>query len=179
MRIALRGQVPPSPHDGRGIRRVFRPFRWARRPLARDVFQLPPIQGPAAGADGREQAWRVDVPGVAESVPHLRRWVRLPLSDDAELADAFELIISEYGTNALRHSASGVPGGRIKAGLACAVQHVRLAVLDGGGPAANTTRASEELTEHGRGLVLAGAYADECGRFDTLDGRTSWALINR
>ncbi|MEV5828844.1 ATP-binding protein [Spirillospora sp. NPDC052242] len=119
------------------------------------------------------------MPGVAESVPHLRRWVRLPLAGDADMADAFELIISEYGTNALRHSASGAPGGRIKAELSVAVEHVCLAVLDGGGPVKNGAPADDELAEHGRGLVLACAYADEAGRFDTLDGRTSWALIKR
>ncbi|WP_158642257.1 ATP-binding protein [Actinomadura sp. WAC 06369] len=118
---------------------------------------------------------------MAESVPHLRRWVRLPLAGDAEMADAFELIISEYGTNALRHSASGAPGGRIKAELSFTVRHVCLAVLDGGGPVVGKGVPADggEPAEHGRGLVLAGAYADEVGRFDTLDGRTSWALIRR
>ncbi|MFV2179273.1 ATP-binding protein [Actinomadura sp. LOL_016] len=102
-----------------------------------------------------------------------------PLTADADMVDAFELIISEYGTNALRHSASGVPGGRIKAELSFNVQYVCLTVLDGGGPIVNRTRVPDELAEHGRGLVLASAHADESGRFDTLDGRTSWALINR
>ncbi|MFD0901222.1 ATP-binding protein [Actinomadura sediminis] len=117
---------------------------------------------------------------MAESVPHLRRWVRLPLAADADMADAFELIISEYGTNALRHSASGAPGGRIKAELSLTARHVCLTVLDGGGPIGRGAPArDDDLPEHGRGLLLADAYADEAGRFDTLDGRTSWALIER
>ncbi|MFD0857225.1 ATP-binding protein [Actinomadura adrarensis] len=126
--------------------------------------------------DGR--VWRVDVPGVTGAVPLLRCWVRLLLAEDAELAEAVELIVSEYGTNALWHSASGAPGGRIGVELRVGCQQTRLTVVDDGPVPA---RAAEEVdpAEHGRGLILAAAYAEETGQYDCADGHAVWALISR
>ncbi|WP_037558589.1 ATP-binding protein [Spirillospora albida] len=127
--------------------------------------------------NGAGHVWRVEVPGVAEAVPLLRRWVRLLLAEDAELAEAFELIVSEYGTNALSHTASGASGGRIRVELTTGVRQTRLTVQDDGPPSAY---AGTEIdpAEHGRGLVLADAYADVTGQDDTADGHAAWALIN-
>ncbi|GAA1842899.1 hypothetical protein GCM10009736_05940 [Actinomadura bangladeshensis] len=129
-------------------------------------------------ADRDGHFWRVDVPGVTDAVPLLRRWVRLLLADDAELTEAFELIVSEYGTNALWHSASGGPGGRIGAELCISRRQTRLTVLDDG-PVPARTDEEVDPAEHGRGLILADAYADETGQYDCDDGHAVWALINR
>ncbi|MEV3927458.1 ATP-binding protein [Actinomadura coerulea] len=128
-------------------------------------------------ADGDDRLWRIDAPGVTDAVPLLRRWVRLLLSAEPRMAEAFELIVSEYGTNALWHSASGAPGGRIRVELLVRSHQTLLTVLDDG-PA--TTRMDEEVdpAEHGRGLLLADAYADETGQDDRADGHAAWALIN-
>ncbi len=134
--------------------------------------------GATSEADRDGHFWRVDVPGVTDAVPVLRRWVRLLLADDAELAEAFELIVSEYGTNALWHSASGVPGGRIGAELCISRRQTRLTVLDDG-PVPARTDEEGDPAEHGRGLILADAYADETGQYDCADGHAAWALINR
>jgi len=107
----------------------------------------------------------------------LRRWVRLLLADDAELTEAMELIVSEYGTNALRHSASGAPGGRVRVELSINRRQTRLTVLDDG-PIAAQADAETDPAEHGRGLILADAYADQTGHYDCADGHAAWALID-
>ncbi|TDD89514.1 sensor histidine kinase [Actinomadura darangshiensis] len=134
--------------------------------------------GAKTEADGNGDVWHVDVPGIADAVSLLRRWVRLLLADDAELAEAFELIVSEYGTNALWHSASGVPGGRIGVELRISDQQTHLTVLDDG-PIPARSDENADPSEHGRGLILADAYADETGQYDCADGHAAWALINR
>ncbi|MFF0526359.1 ATP-binding protein [Actinomadura nitritigenes] len=93
-----------------------------------------------------------------------------------KLAEAFELIVSEYGTNALWHTASSRPGGRIRAELNISSRQTRLTVLDDGPSPARTDR-SVDPAEHGRGLLLADAYADETGEYDCADGHVTWALI--
>ncbi|SNR38474.1 ATP-binding protein [Actinomadura mexicana] len=145
-----------------------------RMPTARQA------NGHGANAEGDKdgRVWRVDVPGVTSAVPLLRRWVRLLLADEAELSEAFELVVSEYGTNALLHTASSRPGGRIRAELSISNRWTRLTVMDDG-PAAARTDRSVDPAEHGRGLILADAYADETGQYDCADGHAAWALITR
>ncbi|XVQ10888.1 ATP-binding protein [Spirillospora sp. CA-255316] len=121
----------------------------------------------------------MDVPGVDEAISLVRRWVRLLLADEPELAEAIELIVSEYGTNALWHSASGRPGGRIEVQLCVGPEQVQLKVQDDGPAALNPDQTPDDLDEHGRGLVLARAYADAVGHWDTPGGLVAWALINR
>jgi anti-sigma regulatory factor (Ser/Thr protein kinase) len=130
-------------------------------------------------SDGGDRVWRVDVPGVDEAISLVRRWVRLLLADDPELAEAFELIVSEYSTNALWHSASGRPGGRIEIELCVGPERVHLKVKDDGAAALNPDPSPDDVDEHGRGLVLASAYADAIGHRDTPAGLVAWALINR
>lgn len=136
------------------------------------------IAAPEAQPDAR--TWRVEVPGVADSIPVLRRWVRVLLAEASELAEAFELIVSEYGTNALQHTASGASGGRIRAELRLCARSARLTVLDDGTTGVRDGRGTEDdLAESGRGLLLADAFADEVGHHQTGNGHAAWALINR
>ncbi|MGI5205814.1 ATP-binding protein [Spirillospora sp. CA-108201] len=121
--------------------------------------------------------WCIDASGREEAIPLVRRWVRLLLADQPELAGAFELIVSEYGTNALWHSASGVPGGRIRVELLISSRRTLLTVVDDGPTSARKDKEVDPA-EHGRGLLLADAYADETGQADRADGHAAWALIN-
>lgn len=191
MRIAPRGLVSSSPQETSSFLRLVgtaRPDEASAATDAGDATALPDAANARSGAaaitgrgpasNGTNRLWRVDVPGVADAVPLLRRWVRLLLADDAELIEAFELIVSEYGTNALWHSASGVPGGRIGAELCISRRQTRLTVLDDG-PVPARTDEEGDPAEHGRGLILADAYADETGQYDCADGHAVWALINR
>ena len=142
------------------------------------TLQQATANGTNTEADEDGRLWRVDVPGVTDAVPLLRRWVRLLLADDAALTEACELIVSEYGTNALCHSASGAPGGRMRVELRISRQQTRLTVLDEGPIPAHADDEADPA-EHGRGLILADAYADETGQYDCADGHAAWALINR
>ncbi|SNT62809.1 Histidine kinase-like ATPase domain-containing protein [Actinomadura meyerae] len=131
----------------------------------------------AIEVDRRDRLWRIDVPGVTPAIPFLRRWVGLVLADASVVSEAFELIVTEYGTNALWHSASGAPGGRIRAELSVSSRRTCLTVVDDGpGPGIDQ---EADPAEHGRGLILAEAYADETGQYDGVDGHAAWALINR
>jgi anti-sigma regulatory factor (Ser/Thr protein kinase) len=172
MRIALRVLMPPFLQGPGSSGRTAATFR------RNDAAAADEPSTASNGQGGDERVWRVDVPGVAEAVPLLRRWMRLLLAEDAKLAEAFELIVSEYGTNALWHSASGAPGGRIKAELCLGLRRARLTVLDSGA-LVRGDRAPGDPAEHGRGLLLASAYADEVGHHDTPGGHAVWALINR
>ncbi|QKW39952.1 ATP-binding protein [Actinomadura sp. NAK00032] len=137
-----------------------------------------PADGASTEGNRDDQLWLVDVPGVTNAVSLLRRWIRLLLTDDTALTEAFELILSEYATNALWHSASGAPGGRIRAELCVSGRQTCLTVLDDG-PAPSRIDQETDPVEHGRGLILAEAYADETGHYDSVDGHAAWALINR
>ena len=189
MRIAPRALAAPSLQSAGNPSQAVGPAGGAALSVAPNMdgafaaYSTPtPRQATADGtdteADRDAHVWHVDVPGVTEAVSLLRRWVRLLLADSAELTEAFELIVSEYGTNALCHSASGMPGGRIGVELRIGRQQTRLMVLDDG-PIPIPADEGSDPAEHGRGLVLAAAYADETGQYDCADGHVVWALINR
>jgi anti-sigma regulatory factor (Ser/Thr protein kinase) len=125
------------------------------------------------------RTWSVETPGVAGSVTLLRHWVQLLVADTPHLAEALALIVSEYGTNALWHSGSGAPGGRIRVDLALTCDQVRLTVLDDGPLTVPHEWAPDCLGDHGRGLTLVSEYADEHGHYDTPDGHAAWAVIHR
>ncbi|WP_173097774.1 ATP-binding protein [Actinomadura verrucosospora] len=188
MRIALRALAPPIVQSAEATSRTVGPLG-GDSPVAREADGASTIsrtpttrQVTDGGADTEGDkdgcVWSVDVPGVTNSVPLLRHWVRLLLAEDPELSEAFELIVSEYGTNALWHTASSWPGGRIRAELSISSQRTRLTVLDDG-PAPARTDRSADPAEHGRGLLLADAYADETGEYGCAGGHATWALIRR
>ncbi|WP_433465290.1 ATP-binding protein [Spirillospora sp. CA-128828] len=187
MRIASRAVAPPSPKGAEGPSHVVGKSGQSE-PFVRTnsdgtlAFPVPPKthrvtdDGASTESDRDGRVWRVEVPGAAEAIPLLRRWVHLLLDD--ELAEAFELIVSEYGTNALWHTASSRPDGRIRAELRISSQQTCLTVLDDG-PAPARSDRSADPAEHGRGLLLVDAYADETGQYDGADGHAIWALIRR
>jgi anti-sigma regulatory factor (Ser/Thr protein kinase) len=132
--------------------------------------------GAASGASAR--TWSVEMPGVAGAVTLLRHWVQLLVADIPHLAEGLALIVSEYGTNALWHSGSGAPGGRIRVDLALTPDRVRLTVLDDGPPTVPNDWAPDSLGDHGRGFTLVREYADDYGHYDTPEGHVTWAVIN-
>ncbi|GAA3943859.1 hypothetical protein GCM10023085_27310 [Actinomadura viridis] len=96
----------------------------------------------------------------------------------AGVALSLELVASEYGTSALWHSASGLPGGRIRAELAVGGEGVRISVQDDGPDPSGEGWDADRLDEHGRGLVLVEACADRSGEYTTPEGRhVMWALL--
>jgi two-component sensor histidine kinase len=89
-----------------------------------------------------------------------------------------ELVACEYGTNALWHSASGLPGGRIHVELDVGAGWIRISVQDDGPKPVFDEWDPDCLDEHGRGLMLVQAHVDECGEHVTPEGaHVAWALL--
>ncbi|WP_031028060.1 ATP-binding protein [Streptomyces albus] len=120
--------------------------------------------------------WELTCPGLPEEVSRARRWTRDVLHDSPHADDA-ALIVSELGSNALMHSASGGPNGSFHVSLHRSRGTVLLAVTDTGG---STTKPHVETPgeddTHGRGLSLVTALAgrvrvsgDDYGRTVTVE----------
>ncbi|MEV5569179.1 ATP-binding protein [Spirillospora sp. NPDC052269] len=121
----------------------------------------------------------VEIPGQESGVPCVRRWARNLLADPhtQNLAGDAELIVSEYVTNAIWHSASGLAGGRVRVELLLTAAVLRVTVYDDG---PTDTVAPDDADEHGRGLLLVAACSDDHGHRHLPDGQhLSWASVNR
>ncbi|MEU4964733.1 ATP-binding protein [Streptomyces smyrnaeus] len=120
--------------------------------------------------------WELTCPGLPEEVGRVRRWTRDVLHDSPHADDA-ALIVSELGSNALIHSASGSPNGSFHVSLHRTPGTVVLAVTDtGGGATKPHLETPDEDDIHGRGLGLVAALAnrvrvsgDDYGRTVTVE----------
>jgi anti-sigma regulatory factor (Ser/Thr protein kinase) len=128
-------------------------------------------------------------PGLMEQVGHARQWTRDILAHSAHVDDA-ALIVTELGTNALLHSASGNEGEAFGLKVAHTPETVWIAVTDAGGTRTTPHVAHPgENDTHGRGLALVATLArrlhvhgnDEAGHTVTAELHTgpSTALVLR
>jgi anti-sigma regulatory factor (Ser/Thr protein kinase) len=106
--------------------------------------------------------------GLPESVSVARSWVAGFFPDCATDADA-ALLTSELVTNAILHSASGLPGGKVTVSVQTADGMVRVDVTDQGElpPCLPRSRGL------GQGLALVAALADVFG----ADGPDRWFAV--
>lgn len=107
----------------------------------------------------RVRIWELTCPGLLQEVGRARRWTRDVLSD-TPYADDAALIVTELGSNALRHSSSGSGYGAFHVALAHSPNTVAISVTDSGG--SRTTPHVEKPRDddtHGRGLRLVTALA--------------------
>lgn len=110
-------------------------------------------------------------------VSAMRAFVRAMLNGSPRIDDA-ELIISELGTNALRHSPSGAPGGEVRVSVTTKTGWARICVTDQGTRAwERTLSAPDEEEETGRGLLLVCTLADRVGQETEPGSQTMWAEI--
>jgi serine/threonine-protein kinase RsbW len=117
----------------------------------------------------------ITLPGVPGSVREARRFTcrQLPAGD---AADAAALAVSELATNAIEHTASGLPGGTFTVAITAVPRGVAIFVVDQGPrPAART--AARAWDEHGRGLVVVAAIAAAWGSEASPGGRVTWCVI--
>lgn len=121
-------------------------------------------------------------PGEAVSVGKCRSLARR-LAADENQAEAAALCVSELVTNALLHSRSGLPGGRVTVSMRlCRKQGVlRISVYDDGPRTVRPTRSEPTApgpAESGRGLAIVAAVATDWGISQSADDQSiAWCVI--
>jgi anti-sigma regulatory factor (Ser/Thr protein kinase) len=123
------------------------------------------------------RVWGLTCPGFLEEVSHARRWTRDILSH-SPCADDAALIVSELGTNALVHTASGHAPGAFHITLALSEHVVAISVTDSG--SADTTPRVEhpdDDTPRGRGLSMVATLATHVQVHGDHHGRTITAEL--
>lgn len=101
--------------------------------------------------------WELTCPGRPEEIGRVRRWVRDILTGVPRVDDA-ALIVSELGTNAVVHTASG--RGNFRLVIAHSPDILTISVTDAGGAATRPqVWCAEDTATGGRGLGLVYAYA--------------------
>ncbi|MBV2364918.1 ATP-binding protein [Streptomonospora nanhaiensis] len=114
--------------------------------------------------------------GAARECREARLWARRHMRPFPDVADAVELVVSEFFGNAVRHTASGQPGGTVFVSLVGLVSGaLHLEVHDEGprrGAPRTTARVLAPDLERpdGRGLFLAAALTKEWGRLPLHGG---------
>jgi anti-sigma regulatory factor (Ser/Thr protein kinase) len=117
--------------------------------------------------------------GIPESVPAVRRFVRATVAHSPRVDD-LELVAAELATNAICHTPSGREGGTFTITIHAEPGRARLEVTDlGDAPWRPAHRNGDGMAEHGRGLGIIAALADEIGRGIRADHRSvSWAVLS-
>jgi serine/threonine-protein kinase RsbW len=136
--------------------------------------QTEPASRTVLAAHPRDLRWERDFPGEKAQLAGVRRWIGelLPRCDAREVV---ALVASELSTNAIRHTASGRPGGRFGVTVTWTAESVLIEVDDAGGP--SVPKVIEDADgENGRGLQLVlnlssslSVYGDEEGRLMRAD----------
>jgi serine/threonine-protein kinase RsbW len=118
--------------------------------------------------------WRRVFPGHERQLGALRRWLA-SLLPDCPARDDVACVATEYGANAVRHTASG-RGGWFAVEITWYGPVLRVAVADGGAPAEPRV-IDDPMGESGRGLVVVRALAVRTGVCGDHRGRLLWADI--
>ncbi len=123
-------------------------------------------------------SWSRTFPGHAGQVGQARLFTGSVLAGRPE-ADGAVLVVSELATNAVRHTASGRPGGTFLVTVWTHDDGVRVAVDDLGSAGTPAITASGgELRTSGHGLVLVATVAKEWGSSRTRQGSRVWAELS-
>lgn len=108
-------------------------------------------------------------------VPAARAFVRAMLDGSPRIDDA-ALVVSEFATNALRHTPSGAADGTFTVAVTVRCSWARIAVSDAGAGDWQPSGINPDAdSEYGRGLLLAEEMADKIGHDRTQNGQTMWA----
>jgi anti-sigma regulatory factor (Ser/Thr protein kinase) len=113
---------------------------------------------------------RIRIRPQAQEVGRARHWFRTclrPLPGDE--ADAAEAVFAEVASNAVRHGR-----GRVTITVLFAGAAVHCAVRDGGWRMPRLTPPWRPDLEHGRGMIIVQALADNWGIDRHLMGKTVW-----
>jgi len=111
-------------------------------------------------------------PGEERALAALRRWLSSMLTACPARDDVL-CVATELGTNAVRHTASG-RGGWFAVEIVWGESVLRVAVIDGGGPAEPHV-IDDPAGEGGRGLLLVRGLSVRTGVRGDQRGRLVWA----
>jgi anti-sigma regulatory factor (Ser/Thr protein kinase) len=140
---------------------------------------LPPPAPDVIESPARRPLLRV-FPGTPDSASAARLMARQLLGDGDPAAETVMLLVSELVTNAVLHSQSGGPGGTVTVALCPVSAGVLVQVRDDGGPSEPClAESSADGAEHGYGLLLVDALADNWGTISGLDSRVTWCRVSR
>ncbi|MBB5998480.1 ATP-binding protein [Streptomonospora salina] len=122
-----------------------------------------------------------------EQVAGARSWAWRVTGRAYDRAHPMMLALSELHSNAIKHTVSGLPGGRVRIDITLLPQSVHLAVTDHGQrPEQPPTRPQpcassvDDIDEAGRGLALIQAISCAWGYYGTTGLPTTvWALFDR
>jgi anti-sigma regulatory factor (Ser/Thr protein kinase) len=115
-------------------------------------------------------------PCELQSVGEFRRLVGRVLAGlPTEVVEGGRVTASELGANALRHSRSGLSGGKWIGKVEIGVDAVLIEVTDQG--ATDTTPADVDPDEHGRGLILCRAFGQLSTEITETGGRRTRVRI--
>lgn len=131
---------------------------------------------PALNSPAEIHRWCRSFPGARAQVSEARQFVASYLGDRRG-ADTAQLVVSELATNAIRHTRSGLPGGRFGVTLHAGSTLLILAVHDEGGPSTPHQCEAEDEDQCGRGLYLVETLSARWGVHGDNASRTVWALI--
>ena len=112
----------------------------------------------------------ITFPGTAERIHEAREWASEILGA-AYGAGVALLVLSELATNAVRHSASGQPGGTFTLHLGIFTDGWQVCIADSGGTDVPRVHAG------GRGLAIVAALSSKWGVHGDHRARNVWADI--
>jgi serine/threonine-protein kinase RsbW len=114
-------------------------------------------------------------PGEERQLHVMRRWLEELFPEHPALSDMV-CIATELGTNAIRHTASGRPGGSFAVVITSGLGVVTVSVADRGGPWEPLV-INDPDGESGRGLLIVRGLAAQVGVRGDYLGRVVWAEV--
>jgi hypothetical protein len=120
--------------------------------------------------------WSREFSGQPECLVEARRFTYAVLGD-CDGAHTVALVADELAGNAIKHTASGEPGGEFVLRLAMFGDWCRVRVDDQGGPTAPSVCAADDEDEAGRGLTIVATLSARWGVDGDEKARSVWADI--
>ncbi|ACU77406.1 putative signal transduction histidine kinase [Catenulispora acidiphila DSM 44928] len=122
------------------------------------------------------QVWSRGFAGRPECLSEVRCFI-LAVLGDCDTAHVVALIADELVANAIKHTASGGPGGELVLRLTRFADRCRVRVDDQGGSTMPAVRVAEDDEEAGRGLTIVALLSAHWGVDGDEKARSVWAEI--
>jgi anti-sigma regulatory factor (Ser/Thr protein kinase) len=121
-----------------------------------------------------------ELAGRPESARAARDLVRRALGDHHPSAADAQVLVSELVSNAIAHSRSGQPGGKLTVAVEASADSpdVVIRVDDAGAAGQPILRSPRRDSERGRGLRIVAALASDWGTETGASGRSTWCRLS-